>query len=255
MLPAEHRLLPKGAITHTIRRGSRYGGARVVAHVMVTSAAQPPRFAFAVSKSVGNSVVRHRVTRRLRAASMRVAPQVRPGTDVVVRALPPAAQSSVVEFERDLTRVLSRYFHSLEATPGATAPVAVADVAAQVPIEVLPAPVRRQGMRAIFYWLTWPLQRLLLLLIRGYQRFISPALPPSCRYHPSCSAYAVEALSIHGVGKAFLLSLWRLLRCNPWSKGGLDPVPQRGSWHPDIYPDGATRRPSAVGCDHTPAPH
>jgi uncharacterized protein len=60
--------------------------------------------------------------------------------------------------------------------------------------------------------------------IRLYQRFISPALPRRCKYHPTCSAYAVEAVRTHGVLKGLVLAAWRLLRCNPWSHGGLDPV-------------------------------
>ena len=67
----------------------------------------------------------------------------------------------------------------------------------------------------------------LVLPIRFYQKFISPAIPARCRYYPSCSAYAVEAIRVHGVGRGLLLAGWRLLRCNPFSDGGLDPVPPK----------------------------
>jgi putative membrane protein insertion efficiency factor len=67
--------------------------------------------------------------------------------------------------------------------------------------------------------------RLLLVLIGFYRRFISPALPPSCRFTPSCSGYAVEALSRHGAARGSWLTLRRLLRCGPWHPGGHDPVP------------------------------
>ena len=60
--------------------------------------------------------------------------------------------------------------------------------------------------------------------IRLYRRFISPALPARCKYHPSCSAYAVEAIRTYGVLRGLVLAAWRLLRCNPWSHGGIDPV-------------------------------
>ena len=60
--------------------------------------------------------------------------------------------------------------------------------------------------------------------IRFYQRFVSPALGPRCKYHPSCSAYAVEAIRTYGVLRGLVLAAWRLLRCNPWSHGGVDPV-------------------------------
>jgi len=72
-----------------------------------------------------------------------------------------------------------------------------------------------------------PAARPFVLLITVYQRWISPFLPPSCRFYPSCSAYAVEALTVHGVFRGSWLALRRLLRCGPWHPGGLDPVPPR----------------------------
>lgn len=79
------------------------------------------------------------------------------------------------------------------------------------------------------------LSALLLAPIRFYQRYISPAIPPRCRYYPSCSNYAVEAIRVHGPGKGLLLGAWRLLRCNPWSLGGVDHVPAVGKWKPKPY--------------------
>ena len=67
--------------------------------------------------------------------------------------------------------------------------------------------------------------RLLLALLWFYRRFISPSLPPSCRFTPSCSAYAVDALRAHGAIRGSWLTLRRLLRCGPWHPGGHDPVP------------------------------
>ena len=58
--------------------------------------------------------------------------------------------------------------------------------------------------------------------VRFYQRFISPALPQRCRYHPSCSQYAVDAVRRFGILRGTVLAGWRLLRCNPWSYGGVD---------------------------------
>jgi uncharacterized protein len=60
--------------------------------------------------------------------------------------------------------------------------------------------------------------------IRLYQRAISPALPRSCKYHPTCSQYAVGAIRRFGILRGLVLAAWRLLRCNPWSHGGIDPV-------------------------------
>lgn len=65
----------------------------------------------------------------------------------------------------------------------------------------------------------------LMFLIRIYKFLISPILPPSCRFYPSCSEYAHEAIGSHGVLAGIILSLKRLSRCHPYSKGGFDPVP------------------------------
>jgi len=70
-----------------------------------------------------------------------------------------------------------------------------------------------------------PVVRALLAMIRFYRTAISPAFPPSCRYVPSCSAYAAEAIEIHGAARGSWLALRRLLRCHPFHAGGHDPVP------------------------------
>jgi len=71
--------------------------------------------------------------------------------------------------------------------------------------------------------------------IVAYQRYISPALGPRCRYVPTCSNYALTAIRVHGPIKGLILASWRLLRCNPWSHGGVDHVPDRGRWKPDPW--------------------
>jgi putative membrane protein insertion efficiency factor len=68
------------------------------------------------------------------------------------------------------------------------------------------------------------LGRLFMALIRLYQRVLSPALPRRCKYEPSCSAYAIDAIRTFGVARGVVLAAWRLLRCNPFSHGGYDPV-------------------------------
>jgi hypothetical protein len=73
------------------------------------------------------------------------------------------------------------------------------------------------------------LRRLVIVPIRLYQLTISPLLPPSCRYHPSCSAYAIEAVERHGIVTGGWLTLRRLLRCHPWGGSGDDPVPTIGN--------------------------
>lgn len=69
------------------------------------------------------------------------------------------------------------------------------------------------------------LTRALLLLIRGYQLFISPLIGPRCRFYPTCSHYALEALRVHGLRRGGWLALRRIFRCHPWHPGGVDPVP------------------------------
>ncbi len=80
---------------------------------------------------------------------------------------------------------------------------------------------------------TSPVAWLLIGPIRFYQKFITPYTPATCRYYPTCSEYAVRSLRTHGALKGTLLTIWRLLRCNPWSSGGVDHTPERGRWRRD----------------------
>jgi putative membrane protein insertion efficiency factor len=65
-------------------------------------------------------------------------------------------------------------------------------------------------------------KKLLIALVRFYQKAISPLFPSSCRYYPTCSNYTIMAIEKYGVVKGTLKAVWRILRCNPWSKGGID---------------------------------
>jgi putative membrane protein insertion efficiency factor len=69
------------------------------------------------------------------------------------------------------------------------------------------------------------MRRVAMLLIRGYQIGISPFLPPSCRFVPSCSEYGYQAIEKYGIIRGGAMTVWRILRCNPFGKGGYDPVP------------------------------
>lgn len=69
------------------------------------------------------------------------------------------------------------------------------------------------------------MKRLLLGLIKGYRYLLSPFLGPSCRFYPTCSAYAAEAIEAHGALRGSWLAVKRILKCHPWHPGGLDPVP------------------------------
>ncbi len=79
----------------------------------------------------------------------------------------------------------------------------------------------KQAVKTFMRLLVW----LLVLPIKFYQRFISPLTPPSCRYTPTCSTYAVEAIQKHGPFKGAWLAIKRIVRCNPWGGSGYDPVP------------------------------
>lgn len=68
---------------------------------------------------------------------------------------------------------------------------------------------------------------LAILLIKFYRKCISPLFPAKCKYYPTCSSYALTAFSRFGFIRGFLLAGWRILRCNPWSMGGIDPVPEK----------------------------
>lgn len=67
--------------------------------------------------------------------------------------------------------------------------------------------------------------RFLIWLVKGYQRFISPLFPPRCRYYPTCSSYMIQAIRVHGAAKGLLMGISRILRCQPFVKGGIDFVP------------------------------
>lgn len=71
------------------------------------------------------------------------------------------------------------------------------------------------------------MQRLLIGLIKAYKLFVSPLLGPRCRFYPSCSSYALEAVQVHGAAKGAYLAVRRLLKCHPLHAGGIDPVPEK----------------------------
>jgi putative membrane protein insertion efficiency factor len=89
-------------------------------------------------------------------------------------------------------------------------------------------------MRRALWAAGLPARLFLLGLLGLYRTVISPllavAIGPRCRFHPSCSAYAEEAIRVHGAAKGLVLAGWRVFRCSPLTPGGLDPVPPKGAW-------------------------
>ena len=71
------------------------------------------------------------------------------------------------------------------------------------------------------------MRSLIVFLLRAYRYAVSPLLPPSCRFHPTCSEYAIESIERHGVSRGSWLAARRICKCHPWHEGGLDPVPEK----------------------------
>ncbi|MGP4116524.1 membrane protein insertion efficiency factor YidD [Levilactobacillus zymae] len=86
------------------------------------------------------------------------------------------------------------------------------------------------------------MRRLLMGLVCGYQRWISPLFPPTCRYYPTCSTYTLQALAKHGAFKGSLMGIARILRCHPFVHGGVDPVPDHFTLRRNVAAERAYRR-------------
>lgn len=84
------------------------------------------------------------------------------------------------------------------------------------------------------------MRRLIVVMLTGYKRFVSPLLPSACRFHPTCSEYMREAVEIHGAAAGVWLGLKRLGRCQPFCKGGIDPVPPAAGHHRREHVSSAT---------------
>jgi len=91
-----------------------------------------------------------------------------------------------------------------------------------------------------------PAALILRTLIRCYRTVLSPVLPPSCRFFPSCSEYALEAVAEHGAIRGGRMAVWRLLRCHPWGGWGHDPVPARKAGCDHDHHHGRLHRPERI---------
>ncbi|MEE1621500.1 membrane protein insertion efficiency factor YidD [Zafaria sp. Z1313] len=105
-----------------------------------------------------------------------------------------------------------------------------------------------QAGTGVVRWIIDVPRSLLILLLKAYRRIVSPLYGDVCRYFPSCSAYALEAVTVHGAVKGAGLAAYRVLRCNPWSHGGIDHVPPGRR----IWPEGGT--PKIMVLNHPPIP-
>ena len=99
-----------------------------------------------------------------------------------------------------------------------------------------------------------PVRRALLAAIGFYSRAISPALPPRCRFYPTCSAYAAEAIEVHGAVRGTGLAVVRLLKCAPWHPGGVDPVPPRSGTGAAGRSSNTAAEPAVSSADRAPRP-
>ncbi len=99
----------------------------------------------------------------------------------------------------------------------------------------------RRGLRRVLWLLGMPLTLVLVAIVRLYQLVLSPFLGARCKFHPSCSAYCVQALTVHGPLKGLILTTGRVCRCHPWQLGGLNPIPPAGSWRAAVDLDGNDR--------------
>lgn len=209
--------------------------------------------AFVVPKKQGKaSTYRNRVRRRLRER-YRLHPlrntAALSGYDLIFLSTPETANATVEQLDEGLENVLTRAAKRVgkggggagrsgegeevsakSRVPRASEAAVTAFRTGALPEDggvttALPESVT-EPVRPVMEWRERPLTFVALRLIRFYQRFISPGLPPSCRFHPTCSRYTYEAIERFGVWQGGYLGVRRVCRCNPWHPGGFDPVPE-----------------------------
>lgn len=193
------------------------------------------RAAFVVPKKQGKATYRNRVRRRLRECyrlhPARSSPALE-GLDLLFFATPQTAEATHQELVLAMGEVLERAARRRRKPPAPPDEVG-SSMEPRLAEEDTAAPENQgQGaeLESLQGALPWTAAGLGLRAIRLYQRFISPSLPPSCRFYPTCSRYTYEAIARFGLWRGTLLGVCRVCRCHPWHPGGYDPVPTILSW-------------------------
>ena len=208
------RLSRSADFDRVFRHGRSHAGRELVLYVFPRGESEPPRLGLSVSRKVGGAVQRNKVKRLLREAFSLEGQRLPAGTDAVVVARHEANALAEREGLAGIRRVLSELVDRVADPEAATAHAGESDASAS----------RESFMKAV-RWLA-------VLPIRAYQRVLSPMLGNRCRYYPSCSEYAAQAIGRFGILRGLVLAGWRLLRCNPWSDGGFDPVEDQRLFKP-----------------------
>jgi putative membrane protein insertion efficiency factor/ribonuclease P protein component len=199
----------KDQITLLFDNGQKFSAASMLAIYLSTN--QSGRLAFIAGKKLGAAPLRSRAKRRLReAAALQAAPW--DGYDVVFVARKGAIQNDFKEIEADIKRLKEKLLSSKTPKHGS----ACLRVTAQQ---------QRAPYAVILSFIHDIPKNIALGCITIYRHAISPLFPPSCRYIPTCSEYALEAIRIHGFIRGSALAARRVGRCHPWHDGGYDPVP------------------------------
>ncbi len=247
-------MLPRANRLTTSQFDRAFARSQTVRHPLVVLKAhfrgdgqETVRAAFVVPKKQGKATIRNRRRRRLRERFRLLPPSNQrnlAGCDLIFLATPQTHGATMFELDDALKEVLRRAGKRIggENSPRkiveetVASPLSITREASEEANETSLAATEKaivesfETLKPIL-----PLTFLALWIIRFYQRFISPGLPPSCRFEPSCSRYTYATIERFGLWRGGFLGLIRLCKCNPWHAGGEDPVPQH-------FPNFATKR-------------